>query len=86
MNQQKHLPTTDIPIFNMAPITATSTGIQPQVIDDVELSDLIVRLNAFDTSGSSAEVDVSGLVRELEHYSTWKFQELVSLELVVYGV
>lgn len=72
----------------MAPITATLTGIQPQVIDDQELLDFLARLRAFDVSSSvkddhvestaTAPVDVDGLVAELERYPKWRFQELVS--------
>jgi hypothetical protein len=73
----------------MAPITATLTGIQPQVIDDPDLLDFLARLRAFDVSSSvkddhhlesttTTPVDVDGLVAELERCPKWRFQELVS--------
>ena len=81
----------------MAPVTATSTGIPRQFIDDPELFALLERLSSYDvstskpirgnsqTGGASADadtdtarVDVEGLVGELERWTQWKFQEMVS--------
>jgi hypothetical protein len=89
----------------MAPITATTQGIERQTIDDPELVDLLKRLSSYDTTNNDAngsdlrrrqeqgqfdhdssqqpecvdlDVDVEGLVGELERWSYWKFQELVS--------
>jgi E3 ubiquitin-protein ligase HUWE1 len=65
----------------MAPITATLTGIETQVIDDPELVALLSRLRAFDVSSEEAEslVDIDGLVAELERIPKWRFQELADL-------
>lgn len=74
----------------MAPVTATLTGIEPQVIDDEELLAFLSRLRAFDVSSSVKDneeadssvptlVDVDGLVAELERIPKWRFQELVSV-------
>ena len=87
----------------MAPVTATSTGIPRQFIDDPQLTALLERLSSYDVRRNSdsdggnldkstsdkdvdgdnsndetERVDIEGLVGELERWSQWKFQEVVS--------
>lgn len=68
----------------MAPITATTTGVTPQVIDDPELVDLITRLSGFRSSGTGAadstsnkKINLDSLISELSKYKSWRFQEQV---------
>lgn len=68
----------------MAPITATTTGVTPQVIDDPELVDLITRFSGFRSSGTGAadstsnkKINLDGLISELSKYKSWRFQEQV---------
>ena len=80
----------------MAPVTATTTGVARQIIDNPELTQLLERLSAFDTSNPDVEdvfddstldcnasrLDLEGLVGELERWPRWKFQEMVSENLL----
>lgn len=75
----------------MAPITTTTTGIPRQPIDDPELVSLIKRLQSYDclvhreevggSAGSSIgkddNVDIEGLVGELERVDQWRYTEQV---------
>jgi hypothetical protein len=77
----------------MAPVTATTTGVARQIIDNPELTQLLERLSAFDTSnpdvedvfddstldGNASRIDLEGLVGELERWPRWKFQEMADL-------
>ncbi len=78
----------------MAPVTATSTGITRQFIDDPELKALLERLSSYDVgpvkplpegsrdaNAEAAKVDIEALVGELERWPQWKFQEMVSFLL-----
>lgn len=73
----------------MAPVTVTSTGVARHPIDDSNLKALISRLRLFDNSPSSVntplpqdqqevEIDIEGLIGELERFTEWRYGELVS--------
>jgi|EP00979_Chaetoceros_neogracilis_P003837 hypothetical protein len=76
----------------MAPVTATTTGVARQVIDNPQLIQLLERLSVFDRTNPDVEdifddsaldsdtsrIDLEGLVGELEKCSRWKFEEMVS--------
>ena len=71
----------------MAPVTATTTGVARHPIDDANLETLISRLRSFDkrsnvtttlqTNDLETDLDIEGLVGELERFTEWRFGELV---------
>lgn len=72
----------------MAPILSTAIGVTPQIVDDPKLAYLIETLNGFQTLAErkpaddldnvDTPVDVDKLVKILEPYETWPFEEQVS--------
>lgn len=68
----------------MAPVTVTITGVQRQPIDDSELVALIKSLCLYyavdDGKPCSENVDIEGLVGELERVDQWKYTEQVRIE------
>ena len=79
----------------MAPVTATSTGLARQDIDDEELVQLIESISTCgriqpepNSIGSSSkkyiDIDIDKLVEVLDKCQTWRFQEQVStIELLL---
>lgn len=79
----------------MAPVTVTTTGISRQPIDDCELVALIETLSNYATASGikndnyndynglssieCSDVDIEGLVGELEIFDNWRFTEQVRL-------
>ncbi len=77
----------------MAPVTVTTTGILRQPIDDSELVALIETLSSYATvsgikndnhndynglpSIECSDIDIEGLVGELEIFDDWRFTEQV---------
>lgn len=71
----------------MAPVTVTTTGVARHPIDDANLEALISRLRSFDkrsnvtttleTNDLETDLDIEGLVGELERFTAWRFGELV---------
>ena len=73
----------------MAPVTISVAGVTRQIIDDSTLTVLLDRLSTFDTSADQSispydeadtdNVDIDGIVSELEKYPKWRFQEQVNI-------
>jgi hypothetical protein len=63
----------------MAPVTATSLGMAPQIVDDPKLKALMDRLNSYELHPTEPSPLLDQLVKELADSSVWRFEEQVGI-------
>jgi hypothetical protein len=63
----------------MAPVTATSLGMAPQIVDDPQLKMLMDRLNSYELHPTEPSPSLDHLVKELADSSLWRFEEQVGI-------
>jgi hypothetical protein len=65
----------------MAPVTATSVGMAPQIVDDPKLKALMEKLNSYELHPTEPSPMLDQLVKVLGDSSPWRFEEQVGLRL-----
>lgn len=63
----------------MSPVTATSLGMAPQIVDDPKLKALMDRLNSYELHPTDPLPLLDQLVNELAANSIWRFEEQVGI-------
>jgi hypothetical protein len=61
----------------MAPVTATSVGMAPQIIDDPKLRALMDKLNSYNVHPGDPSPTIDRLVKDLADSPPWRFEEQV---------